>query len=393
MSRHPQRTRSLQTGVPMQLRRAGLFKGFLFVGALLLTAALFLSTNLLVRQVRDSARSYLSLSVQYYRNLLIGDNPELAYEAVQGIDFPIVLADSVGNPKFWRNLDVEPGDFSPEAMNKVRTFIAESRAEGNEPLALEVVPGQVDYFHYGDPKLVTLLRTMSLVSALAVAIYILIGYVGFRVIRKAEERSVWVGMARETAHQLGTPISSLMGWVEVLGDQGEITESMKQDIGRLEKIAVRFSKIGTREKLQRLALSDVVNQAVTYMRGRVGSTIRIDVRDKGAGEAGIQPELIGWVLENLLRNATQAMEGKGTIIVETGTLNGEVYVDVIDDGRGISLRNTEAIFRPGFTTKKRGWGLGLSLGRRIVEEMHRGRLFVKSTKPGEGTTIRMVLPT
>lgn len=377
MSRHPQRTRSLQTGVPMQLRRAGLFKGFLFVGALLLTAALFLSTNLLVRQVRDSARSYLSLSVQYYRNLLIGDNPELAYEAVQGIDFPIVLADSVGNPKFWRNLEVEPGDFSPEAMDKVRTFIAESRAEGNEPLALEVVPGQVDYFHYGDPKLVTLLRTMSLVSALAVAIYILIGYVGFRVIRKAEERSVWVGMARETAHQLGTPISSLMGWVEVLGDQGEITESMKQDIGRLEKIAVRFSKIGTREKLQRLALSDVVDQSVTYMRGRVGSTIRIDVRDKGAGEAGMQPELIGWVLENLLRNATQAMEGKGTIIVETGTLSGEVYVDVIDDGKGISLRNTEAIFRPGFTTKKRGWGLGLSLGRRIVEEMHQiGRAHV-----------------
>lgn len=393
MSKEPGRTRSLQTGVPMQLRRAGLFKGFLFVGAILLAAALFLSTNLLVRQVRDSARSYLGLSVQYYRNLLIGDNPELAYEAVQGIDFPIVLADSVGNPKFWRNLDVEPGDFSPEAMKKVRTFIRDTQTEGNEPLALEVVPGQVDYFHYGDPKLVSLLRTMSLVSALAVAVYILIGYVGFRVIRKAEERSVWVGMARETAHQLGTPISSLMGWVEVLGDQGEITESMKQDIARLEKIAVRFSKIGTREKLQRLPLTDVVNQSVTYMRGRVGSTIRIEVRDQGAGEAGMQPELIGWVLENLLRNATQAMEGKGTIIVETGTLNGEVYVDVIDDGKGISLRNTEAIFRPGFTTKKRGWGLGLSLGRRIVEEMHRGRLFVKSTKPGEGTTIRMVLPT
>lgn len=391
-SRRSAADRPLRSGVPLQLRRAGLFKGFLFVGAVILAGALFLSTNLLVRQVRDSARSYLSLSVQYYRSLLMGDNPELAYEAVQGIDFPIVLTDSEGNPKFWRNLEVEPGDMSPKAIEKVRKFIRQAHAEGNEPLALEVVPGEVDYFHYGDPKLVSLLRTMSIVSALAVAIYVLVGYVGFRTIRKAEERSVWVGMARETAHQLGTPISSLMGWIEVLGDRGEITEAMKQDVARLEKIAVRFSKIGTRENLQRMQVTEVVDTAASYMRTRVGTSIDIKTIDHGAGEARMQPELIGWVLENLLRNAAQAMEGVGSITIESGMANGDVYVDVIDEGKGISPRDFETIFRPGFTTKKRGWGLGLSLGRRIVEEMHRGRLFVRGSKPGEGTTIRLVLP-
>ena len=393
MNRQSDKEKTPRTGTMYQLRRAGLFKAFLFLGAISLAGALFLSTNLLVRQVRNSARSYLSLSVQYYRSLLIGDNPELAYEAVQGIDFPIVLADSLGHPKFWRNLDVEPGDQSPEAIAKVKRFIEETSKEGNKPLALEVVPGQVDYFHYGDPRLVSLLRTMSLVSALAVAVYVLIGYIGFRVIRKAEERSVWVGMARETAHQLGTPISSLMGWIEVLGDRGEITEAMKQDVARLEKIAVRFSKIGTREKLQKLSLIEVVENSIAYMRSRVGTTVKITIEDKGSGEVAMQPELIGWVIENLVRNAAQAMEGKGTIRVETGSLGSDVYVDVIDGGKGISLRNTEAIFRPGYTTKKRGWGLGLSLGRRIVEEMHQGRLFVKTTRPNEGTTIRMVLPT
>ncbi len=380
-------------GRPDQLRRAGLFKAFLFLGAVLLAAAVFFSTHLLVRQVRDSSRSYLALSVRYYRSLLLSDNPELAYDAVQGIDFPIVLTDGEGNPKLWKNLPVDPADTTAAALEKVRRLVEQMDRQGNEPIPIETLPGVIDYFHYGDPALVRLLRMTTITSVIAVALYVLVGYIGFRTIRRAEERSVWVGMARETAHQLGTPISSLMGWLEVLGEQGgEAAEKMRQDVARLERIAVRFSKIGAREELSPAPLAEVVEGAAAYMRGRVGTGVRILCEDEGAGEAPMQRDLIGWVLENLIRNAAQAMGGEGEVILHSGTLNGSVYVDVTDSGVGIPVRDHQTIFRPGYTTKQRGWGLGLSLARRIVEEMHGGRLYVLDSQPGHGTTIRMVLP-
>ncbi len=382
------------TAVTGRLRRAGMFKGFLFVGAVVMTAGLFIGTSLLVRQVRESALTNLQRTVDSYRLLLLNDNAELAYEAVQAIEFPIVVTDADGTPKSWRNLSVEPGDTSAEAQDKLLKFIRDVRRQGNEPLAVEVFPGQVDYFHYGDPSLVRTLRFVSIATALAVALYIFLGYIGFRTIRKAEERSVWVGMARETAHQLGTPISSLMGWLEVLGSSGrpEVVDAMRQDVRRLEKIAVRFSKIGAVETLKPHQLSEVVKGAVDYMQTRVGSRVAITYEDRNAGEVAMQEELIGWVLENLMRNASQAMKGEGRITIVSGRNENGAYVDVMDEGVGIAKKDMDAIFRPGYTTKKRGWGLGLSLGRRIVEEIHRGKLFVLQSRPGEGTTIRMVLP-
>ncbi|MBS1262292.1 MAG: Sensor protein ZraS [Calditrichaeota bacterium] len=384
--------REILTG---RLRRAGLYKGFLFIGAVVLAAALFIVTNLLVRQVRASALSHLERTVDYYRLLLLNDNAELAYEAVQAIDFPIVVTGADGTPKSWRNLGVAPDDTSAEAMETLREFVRDSRRQGNEPLRVEVFPGQVDYFHYGDPQLVRTLRLVSIATALAVALYVFLGYIGFRTIRKAEERSVWVGMARETAHQLGTPISSLMGWLEVLAESGrpEVVRAMKQDVRRLEKIVVRFSKIGAVETLTPGSLAEVVRSSVEYMRTRVGSRVTIEHEDRSAGEVAMQQELVGWVLENLIRNAAQAMNGKGRIRVVSGRGEQGAYVDVIDEGVGIAKKDFEAIFRPGYTTRKRGWGLGLSLGRRIVEEIHRGRLFVLASRPGEGTTIRLLLPT
>jgi two-component system, sporulation sensor kinase D len=378
-----------------RLRRAGMFKGFLFVGAVVLTAALFIATSLLVSQVRESAVVNLQRTVESYRLLLLNDNAELAYEAVQDIEFPIIVTDAEGHPKSWRNLNVDPNDTTAAAMEELYDFIEAMRRQGNEPIAVEVFPGQVDYFHYGDPLLVKTLRFVSIATALAVALYVFLGYIGFRTIRKAEERSVWVGMARETAHQLGTPISSLMGWLEVLGSSGrpEIVDAMRQDVRRLEKIAVRFSKIGTVEELNPGKLCNVVESSIDYMRSRVGSQVKISHDDRGCGEVAMQEELIGWVLENVIRNAAQAMQGEGQIQLVSGRNADGAYVDIIDEGPGIAKKEMETIFRPGFTTKKRGWGLGLSLGRRIVEEIHRGRLYVLASKPGEGTTIRMVLPT
>ncbi|MFH0882396.1 MAG: HAMP domain-containing sensor histidine kinase, partial [bacterium] len=379
-------------------RQAGLYKGLIFLGAVLLAASLFIITNVLVGEVRKSARTSMNLSVEYYRSLLLSDNPELAWEAIQAMPFPIVVTDDKGNPTSWRNLDIAPDDTSQEAKEMLRKFIADTHQHDNRPIAVEVVPGQDLYFHFGDPSLVSLLRWVSVLSALAVALYVFIGYVGFRTIRKAEERSVWVGMARETAHQLGTPISSLMGWLDVLegGDetsQRDAVQAMRQDISRLEKISVRFGKIGAREKLHNLPVVDIIEETVRYMRTRVGTAVTIETVDQGAGEAALQPELIGWVLENLLRNAAQAISGKGKIVITLSRHASGVVIDMEDTGVGIAARNFETIFRPGFTTKTRGWGLGLSLSRRIVEEMHRGRLYILNSRPSEGTTIRMVLPT
>lgn len=377
-----------------QLKRAGLFKGLLFIGAMLMTAALFFSTYYIIREIRDDSRNHLNLSVKYYRSLLLGDNPELAYEAVKDIDFPIILSDKEGNPKFWKNIPIDPVTQSPESIKQLKTMIAEMDAQGHEPVEIEIVPGIVDYFHYGDPGIVSLLRYFSVVTVIAVALYIGLGYVGFKTIRKAEERNVWIGMARETAHQLGTPISSLMGWLEVLGDKGgETTAKMKQDVSRLERIAIRFSKIGSNfEKPEHKSLHDVVTESVTYMKSRVGSGVSIEIICETPVVVPMQPELIGWVLENVIRNAAQAEEGKGKILLTCAADDQFAYIDVQDFGKGIAARDHDTIFRPGYTTKRRGWGLGLSLARRIMVEMHRGKLFVKESKPGEGTTIRMVLP-
>lgn len=376
---------------------ARMYRWLIVLGGLVLTVGLFLSTQLLVERVRDSARGYLTRSVEIYRDLLLRGNAELAYDAVQGIDFPMVLTDADHNPLSWRNLPLKPGIDSTEAVEKIRGYIEEFSSQGNVPIAVQILPGQINYFHYGDPRLVSLLRLFSVVSAVLVALYIFLGYIGYRSIREAETRSVWVGMSRETAHQLGTPISSLLGWLEVIESGGEKARaeavgSMRQDVKRLEKIATRFGKIGATETLERLAVAEVVDEAVAYMRTRMGSTVEVRVQDEGVGEAAMQRELISWVVENLLRNSAQSMEGRGKIQVRMARGEHAVIVDVRDEGVGISARDHESIFRPGYTTKKRGWGLGLSLARRIVEETHRGRLFVLESRPGEGTTIRMVLP-
>jgi len=370
-----------------------LYKGLLFLGALALTASLFFSTHYLITEVRISSRDHLNLSVKYFRYLLLSDNPELAYDAVKEIDFPIVLTDADGIPKFWKNISIDPQDTTSASHERLRLMVKEMDAHGHVPVPIEVVPGEIDYFHFDDPAIVALLRWFSVISVIAVALYVLLGYFGFRTIRKAEERSVWVGMARETAHQLGTPISSLLGWLEVLGEKGgDVTEKMKQDVSQLERVARRFSKIGAREKLALFPVPEIIRNAVEYMQHRMGSSISISYTDHSAGEAHLQTDLIGWVLENLIRNAGQSMEGEGQIRIESGRVRNYVYIDVIDSGRGIAQRDFETIFRPGYTTKKRGWGLGLSLGRRIVQEIHRGKLFVVESKSHEVTTIRILLP-
>jgi len=232
----------------------------------------------------------------------------------------------------------------------------------------------------------------------------LIGFLGFSSIKKAEQQLIWVGLSRETAHQLGTPISSLMGWVELLQSSESlekvrsISAEMAQDVQRLEKVAARFSQIGARPDLKEQDVPAILRDVARYYRRRLpqmGKTVVIEEEYEQVPRVPVNRELFEWVVENLVKNALEAIDKEdGRIVLRVTAVHERrftVAVDVIDNGRGMDARERRKIFRPGFTTKKRGWGLGLSLAKRIVEEYHGGRLFVKESRPGEGTTMRILL--
>ena len=226
------------------------------------------------------------------------------------------------------------------------------------------------------------------------------GYLAFSLSKNAEQNRVWVGLAKETAHQLGTPISSLIAWAEYLKTKPEIeeegiVEEMDKDIQRLQMITARFSSIGSEQKLQLEDLGEMVEGAISYLRSRVSQRVSIQVKIQPEGSqvmAFINRPLLEWVVENITKNAVDAMAGEGKLTLEiTELTEGNVQMDITDTGKGIPRNQFKKVFEPGFTTKKRGWGLGLTLARRIVEQYHKGRIFVKSSEPGKGTTFRILL--
>jgi signal transduction histidine kinase len=226
------------------------------------------------------------------------------------------------------------------------------------------------------------------------------GYLAFSLSRNAEQNRVWVGLAKETAHQLGTPISSLLAWSEYLRSKPElaaegIVDEMDKDIVRLQMITARFSSIGSEQKLQLEDLGEMVEGAIDYLRNRVSKKVEISVNLNPPGVpimAFINRPLFEWVIENITKNAVDAMAGVGTLRLDITELpEGNVQMDIQDSGKGIPRNQFKKVFEPGFTTKKRGWGLGLTLARRIVEQYHKGKIFVKSSEPGKGTTFRILL--
>ena len=224
----------------------------------------------------------------------------------------------------------------------------------------------------------------------------LIVYYAVSSTKRAEQNKVWVGLSKETAHQLGTPISSLMAWMELLEGMGvdkEVVTEMDKDVKRLSTIASRFSKIGSRPQMEQDNLNEVVESSASYMTTRISSRIKLTTRlYPGALDVSLSRPLMEWVLENLIKNAVDAMQGSGSITITTGLEKSKAFVEVSDTGKGIQSRNFDTVFNPGYTTKKRGWGLGLALARRIVAEYHGGRIFVKSSVAGQGTTFRIELP-
>jgi NtrC-family two-component system sensor histidine kinase KinB len=334
---------------------------------------------------------------------------------------PAILVDSLGQPLSWWNTGSEAATFAElseaEAAVQREHLVAQIQEMAliHEPIPIVVTfPGTADYppirfvqyLYYGESELVDGLRNFPYVQLLFVSLFVLVGYFGFSYVRKSEQSSLWVGMAKEAAHQLGTPISSLMGWLEYMrmrdgqkneSDHDETYLEIEKDIERLSRVAGRFSDIGSLPKLELQPVGPVIENTTDYMRRRLpqggGSFIRLNVVAEPGLEAPLNAELFEWVIENLLKNALDAMESeRGRIDVLASKVEDRIRIDVRDTGKGIDRRNWKNIFRPGFSTKKRGWGLGLSLAKRIVEDYHGGTLNLVQSKPGQGSTFRIEIP-
>jgi signal transduction histidine kinase len=276
---------------------------------------------------------------------------------------------------------------------RLRTFRSQ-----NPPLEIKWsdTPYTANRYYYGHTALLDQVKYFPLIQLLLVAILVFFILYSISISNRATQNQVWAGLAKETAHQLGTPLSSLQGWLEMLREEGVsagTVAELQKDVDRLKLISDRFSKIGSIPKLENSDILFQIQQMIEYIRRRTTSKVEFSLETHGAlaVEADISRPLFDWVIENLFKNALDAMEGKGKISVDIRSEPQQVVIDVTDTGKGISSANIRQVFNPGFTTKKRGWGLGLTLSRRIMEDYHKGELFVKHSEPGKGTTFRIVL--
>jgi signal transduction histidine kinase len=254
----------------------------------------------------------------------------------------------------------------------------------------------INRYYYGDSKLLNEVRYYPIVQLCIVVLFIIIIFFSLRSSYRSVQNQVWTGMAKETAHQLGTPVSSLEGWVEMLKEakgNEKIVQELEKDVDRLRLVSDRFGKIGSTPQLEEIDLVKQISNMVDYMRKRAAGKIIFSININGPQQipAKVSAPLFDWVIENLLKNALDSMEGKGRIAVDINDEKNAVSIDISDTGKGISKQNIARVFKPGFTTKKRGWGLGLSLSRRIIQQYHKGEIFVKQSEIGKGTTFRIVL--
>jgi len=385
-------------------RQSGNIKRLLLVLAIVMIFALLNYTQKVVNRLRQDSANLIRFYADVYAKAAMDmSNDDFSFifeEIIKKISTPMILsAGKETEPTAWRNIGLPEDDRSPITILKVKTMMLEMDRE-NQPIPLKYENQVLQYIHYGDTRMILQLSRLPYIEITIVGLFIFLGYLGFSVIRDNEKRSIWVGMAKETAHQLGTPLTALMGWLELLkGEIGanENIEEISRDIQRLEKVATRFSQIGSRPVLKPTQINPVISEAVTYYQRRLpklGPGIKLEFLPEGEFEVNLNADLFSWALENLVKNAIDAVsQQNGQVVIEVKAIrNGKhIAVDVVDNGKGITKRNRKNIFRPGYSTKQRGWGLGLSLAMRIIKEYHRGRLFVLQSKPNEKTIMRIVL--
>ncbi len=372
------------------------WKQLLIVLALCIGAGSLLYTNQLADRLAMQERNKVELWAKGTKFLATStdQNTDLSFvfEVVKAnTTIPLVLTDGENNIISLRNFDDEQSQ-DPEYQKKQFRNIKGQ----NEPIEIELYGGTKNFIHYDNSDLYYQLKYYPYVSLGIISIFILVAYFAFSFARKAEQDQVWVGLAKETAHQLGTPLSSLIAWIEYLKLKNvdpTILEDMAKDVSRLETITERFSKIGSVPDLIPANLASVLHDSVDYIQTRSSKKIAFSLNlDEAVGtEVPMNIPLFAWVIENLCRNAIDAMEGSGAIAIVAIDLGTKVAIDVSDTGKGISRSMFETVFQPGYTSKKRGWGLGLSLTRRIVEQYHSGKIIVKQSELGKGTTFRITL--
>ncbi|MGA0256572.1 MAG: sensor histidine kinase [Saprospiraceae bacterium] len=368
---------------------------------LVIVVTTMIYSQYLARQLKAREEATMDLVTQAISIVASPDNPNLDNTMMENLileEFngllPTILEDESGELlgyNYWK-----------ESLNNDQEFLATRRQklldEGFEPIKGF---GNSNYIYYEHSRLYTLISLFPLAQILLISTFIILGYVVLAASRRAEENRIWAGMAKETAHQLGTPTSAILGWIEHLKDISqnnpeyeEIITELKNDVDRLDLIADRFSKIGSRPDLHRIDLVTELESCKNYMQKRASKRVDFEFAEQSqdAVYCNINSHLFDWVIENILRNALDALQGNGKITVELENTPNKVHVNISDTGKGIPSSDFKNIFKPGFTTKKRGWGLGLSLAKRIIENYHKGKIYVKSSKPNEGTTITIELP-
>lgn len=353
-------------------------------------------SNRLVRQLEEEEAERIQIWAEATRLLVSpeyeGDVDFLLNVVQQNNTIPVILTDESGKVSAYRNLN--PDKNWDENLFSIE--IAKMKDQ-NPPIVVEYLEGKRLYIYYENSIILNRLQFFPLIQLLAVAVFLILSYVSFSYSRRSEQDRVWVGMSKETAHQLGTPISSLMAWVELLeSDSTSLNEEMirelKNDLSRLEMITERFSKIGSKPALKSENLSECLQDSVQYLSKRCSSRIKMFIRDESSPViVPLNRPLFAWVLENLTKNAIDAMKGEGEIHFELQDFQDRIFLDISDTGSGIPSGKWETIFQPGFTTKDRGWGLGLALVKRIVVDYHKGKIFVKESQENKGTTFRIVL--
>ena len=309
-------------------------------------------------------------------------------------DVPIIETDEKDSIIQFINLDsVKIANDRSYLTNKLKSFKSQ-----NEPIVWTNPSDstQQNLYYYGESRLLTEVRYYPIVQLVIVGLFIIITLLALRSSYRSVQNQVWAGMAKETAHQLGTPVSSLQGWVEMLKqnpDNSKIVPELEKDVSRLQLVSDRFGKIGSSPQLEKHNIASQVISMVDYMRKRAPGKVNFSINTNNEKEifASISPPLFDWVIENLLKNSLDAMEGAGEIKINIENLPDKVNIDLKDTGKGIPLAMQQKVFKPGFTTKKRGWGLGLSLSKRIIEQYHKGEIFIKNSEPGKGSTFRIVL--
>jgi len=371
------------------------WKTWLSLLAALIILLSLIYTNYLSRRLAIDEKNKVTQLAETFKKLY--DAPETEdvtyyFDVIAANEtIPLITTAEDGSILNWDNIRNEEPSFLKKKLRQMKAAYT--------PIELDLGDGEKQFLYYKESRLLSQLKWFPFVQLFIIGLFLAAAYYLFSKARQGEQNKVWVGMSKETAHQLGTPLSSLLAWMEHLKELDDsklqsFVPEMEKDIKRLSLITDRFSKIGSKPTLQQHDLIRVIKETVDYMQKRSSREVAFILN---LPEAPIQvpmyPPLFNWVLENLLKNALDAMDGKGVITIDARELNKLVQLDITDTGKGIAHRNKQIVFRPGFSTKQRGWGLGLSLSKRIIEDYHKGKIVVRSSEIGKGTKFRIKLNT